>query len=48
MSHGGGELECSKSHYRSQGLSKDNFLVVLSRDGNKNLAGLTNFNFRIL
>ena len=37
-----------EGHYRSEDLSRDKFLGVLSYGGNKNLAGLANFDFRIL
>ena len=52
ISHGGGELEYSKcllnkGHYRSEDLLSEKFLGVLSHGGNKNLAGLANFDFRI-
>ena len=55
MSHGGGELDYSKcpifetkDAYRSNDLSPDKIFGVLSHGGNKNLAGLANFEFRIL
>ena len=56
MSHGGGELECSKCLIfetedtidRSEDLPRDNFLGDLCNGGNKNLARLANFDFRIL
>ena len=38
----------NEGHYRSEDLSRDKFLGVLSYGGNKNLAGLANFDFRIL
>ena len=38
----------NEGHYRPEDLSRDNFLGVLSNGGNKNLAGVTNFDFRIL
>ena len=40
----------NEGHYRSEELSRDKFLVVLSHGGKKNLAGAgsANFNFRIL
>ena len=38
----------NEGHYRSEDLSRDKFLGVLSQGGNKNLAGLANFDFRIL
>ena len=54
MSHGGGELEYSKcpiletKDSRSEDLSRDKFLGVLSHCGSRNLAGLETFDFRIL
>ena len=51
----GGELEYSKcpvfkieGHRRSENLSREKFLGVLSHDDNKNLVGLENFGFRIV
>ena len=38
----------NEGHYRSEDLSRDKFLGVLSQGGNKKLAGLANFDFRIL
>ena len=38
----------NEGHYRPEEWSRDKFLGVLSRDGNKNLAGLANFDFIIL
>ena len=38
----------NEGHYRSEDLSRDKFLGVLSNGCNKNLAGLANFDFRIL
>ena len=37
-----------EGHYRSEDLSTDKLLGVLSHGDNKNLAGLANFDFRIL
>ena len=41
-------LFSKEGHYRSENLPRDNFLGVLLHGGNKNLAGLANFDFRIL
>ena len=38
----------NKEHYRSEDLARDKFLGVLSQDGNKDIAGLANLDFRIL
>ena len=38
----------NKGDYRSEDLSRDLLLDVLSHGGNKNLARLANFDFRIL
>ena len=38
----------NEGHYRSEDLSRNKFLRVLSHGGNKNLAGLANFDFTIL
>ena len=38
----------NEGHYRSENLSTDKFLGVLSHGGDKNLAGLANFDFRLL
>ena len=38
----------NEGHYRSKDLSRDKFLGVLSNVDDKNLAGLANFDFRIL
>ena len=38
----------NEGHYRSEDLSRDTFLGVLSHVGSKNLAGLANFDFKIL
>ena len=56
MSHGGGELEYSKYSVfetkdtidLAEDLSRDKFLGVLSTDDSTNLAGLVNFDFKIL
>ena len=56
MSHGGGEPEYSKYSVfetkdtidLAEDLSRDKFLGVLSPGGSTNLAGLVNFDFRIL
>ena len=38
----------NEGHHRSEDLSRGNFLGFLSHGGNKNLAGLGNFDFPIL
>ena len=38
----------NEGHYRFEDFTRDNFLGVLSHGGSKNLAGLANFDFRIL
>ena len=38
----------NEGHYQSEDLSRDKFLGVLLQGDNKNLAGLANFDFRIL
>ena len=37
----------NEGHYRSEDLSRDKVLGALSHGGNKNLAGLANFDFRL-
>ena len=37
----------NEGHYRSEDLSGDKFLGVLSHGSNKNVAGLANFEFRV-
>ena len=38
----------NEGHYRSENLLSEKFLGVLSHGDNKTLAGLANFDFRIL
>ena len=38
----------NEGHYRSEDLSRDIFLGVVSHSGNKTLAGLADFDCRIL
>ena len=38
----------NKGHHRSENLSRNKVLGVLSHGGNKNFAGFANFDFRIL
>ena len=37
-----------EGHHRSENLLNEKFLSVLSHGGNENLAGVANFDFRIL
>ena len=38
----------NEGHYRPEDLSRDKFLGILSNGGNKNLADVVKFDFRIL